>query len=241
MRQMFWVSAALLIFLVGTAFWPGGHEATLSMVTADAAPSAAVAISKSIPATINEVNGAIERVFGSAVVPIDVANPVYISEDLNGDGASDLAVMVRVPDKSVADVNSEVANWSVQDVVKADVPAATGNLASVKGARIHVHANEQMLAVVHGYGERGWRSAEAKQAYLLANADADRLRVVTFSELNSLGVALPRMSANPSRGLVEKSNNEWTVVYWTGAQYAAVKVKKPLDDKEILAAKDSMH
>src|SRR4051812_17114466 len=199
------------------------------MPTADAAPSAGPALSRLIPTTTNEVNSAIERVFGSAVLPTDVANPVYISEDLNGDSTDDVAVMVRVPDKSVGDVNSEVANWSVQDVAKADVPSSTHESISEKGSRTIVHPKQQLLAVIHGYGERGWRAAEAKQAYLLANADADRLRMITFAELNSLGVALPRMSANPSRGVLEKSNNEWMVVYWTGAQYAAVKVKKPLD------------
>jgi len=232
MRHMFWISAALLSTIIGTSFWPVGRDVTLPVAMAGAPPSANAALSTLIPATSLEVKAAVERVFGQDVVLFGETRPVYTSDDLNGDGVDDLAIMVTVPAKSVANINSELANWSIQDVRKADIPTVTGKLSTAKRKPTRVHANELLLAVIHGFGERAWRSAEAKQAFLLVNAGTDRLVGMSFTQLNALGVKLPRMSANPHEALIARSGAAWLAVYWTGAQYGSVPIKVPEHGKE---------
>src|SRR3954463_11196214 len=194
MRQMFWISAALLTTMMGTAFWPGGHEEILPISIAVALPSPKAALSTLIPASTVEVKNAVERVFGKDVVVPN--HPIFECEDLNGDGIDDLAVMVTAS-KSVAHLNVELANWSVQDVQQVVLPSTRGRLPSVKKTRTRVHADQLLLAVIHGEGERAWRSQDARQAFLLVNAETSRLVGVDFERLKALGVSLPRMSANP--------------------------------------------
>jgi hypothetical protein len=64
---------------------------------------------------------------------------------------------------------------------------------------------------------------------LLVNAETNRLVGVDFERLKALGVSLPRMSANPREALVEKSGADWIAVYWNGAQYGSVVLKKQWD------------
>lgn len=45
------------------------------------------------------------------------------------------------------------------------------------------------------------------------------------------GIALPRMSANPTRALLIDSGKQSLAVYWTGAQYSAMKAKELLASK----------
>src|SRR4051812_41775899 len=113
MRHMLWVSTALLSMIVGTAFWPDSHvgamrERAIPTALGVASPPSSGRLSNPVPVTTVEVNSAVERVFGKDVVTFNPSQPVYVSKDLNGDGADDLAVMVTVPGKSVSAVNSEL-------------------------------------------------------------------------------------------------------------------------------------
>ncbi len=179
-----------------------------------------------IPATSADVRDAVLRVFGDGVAVENVGSPIYLSADLNGDQSNDLAVMVTAR----RSLGGELENWSVQDVSTVEFPDTT-KVIFVPHARPRppqVKTGERLLAVIHGHGALGWRSREARQAYLLVNAEAERMSRADFMELKQQGVSLPRMSANPSRALMIDSGKGSFAVYWTGAQYASVKVRAEL-------------
>src|SRR5262249_8281540 len=70
------------------------------------------------PPTRAEVESAFKRVFGNELT-IDAANSQwFIVGDFNGDGSEDLAITARPASGKLADVNSELSNWIVQDADK---------------------------------------------------------------------------------------------------------------------------
>jgi len=76
------------------------------------------------PPTAAEVEAAFRRVFGDALVEDRAASPVFVVGDFNGDASQDLAVIARPAPGKLDDVNSELANWTIQDGDKAFLPPA---------------------------------------------------------------------------------------------------------------------
>jgi len=82
---------------------------------------------------------------------------------------------------------------------------------------------EPLLAVVHGFGRRGWRDPEARQAYLVKGGpegpwrrrSRDHYPGLDAPEARALGDVL----AGPS------SRGE--IAYWTGARYVCRSAVRP--------------
>lgn len=165
-----------------------------------------------------EVESAMARVFGDALL-IDRSRPQnFIVGDFNGDSSEDLAVIVRPARGKFEEINSELANWIIQDADKAFLPSPHQRVVRMeKAARPAVAEGETVLAIIHGYDARGWRDPAARQAYLVKHAAA------TFQ-----GTA-PSISQKAIRAMhlpveteiiQEVRGNKKGFLFWTGGLYA---------------------
>lgn len=206
------------------------------MAPAEAVPVAAAAVAESTttlapnlaPARPAEVSAALARAYqgavewdargGGGVAPAIVG-------DFNGDGSADLAVVVQCAAGKLEELNSEFANWTVRDPHDVVLPdkmdsAHRGGFTApvtVRGAR--VDEGDRLLAIIHGVGQQGWRSADAKQTYLLKNAAGSRMKsqpLVDFMKTAG-GSFKPQKLAGDV--IVEDLHGTKGALYWTGANY----------------------
>jgi hypothetical protein len=171
------------------------------------------------PPTDEEVRQTIQRVFGDDILVDRHPRPRFVAGDFNGDGSQDLLVAVKPVKEKLPDINSDVANWIVQNPrhsyaplrnKRAVVPPPAPNTDKVR-------PGETLLAVIHGYGPAGWRDPMALQAYLLCDAAGTSFRVSQPSRklIRDFG-AFP-----DSRDVVaENLGGSAGVLFWTGAAYA---------------------
>jgi hypothetical protein len=163
------------------------------------------------PPRPDEVQAKVGVIFG-AVAQWDGAPGSFAAGDFNGDGAADLAVVLRPQADRLAALNSEVANWIQQDPV---VAAATppGNVPPRPQL-----GGDPFLAVMHGYGASGWRNPEAHQTYVLKSAAGTALEARPLRPLlEAAGVRLLREPTGD--GLVEELASQRGFLYWKGARY----------------------
>ena len=160
------------------------------------------------PPRAGEAVTVLDRAFGRAV---EMEGEGAAVGDFNGDGSPDLAVGVRASEAHGAEINDPLANWTVQDCASSADP----HLAKTPPSSPAVGNREPLLAVVHGFGRRGWRDPEARQAYLVKGGpkgpwrrrSRDHYPGLDGPEARALGDVL----AGPS------SRGE--IAYWTGARY----------------------
>jgi hypothetical protein len=145
-------------------------------------------------------------------VASDPADPRFITADLNGDGAQDLVAVVSPSRERLSDVNSRLANWIVQNLGPEPPGRRPAGYASAR-----VEEGDSLLAVIHGQGPDGWRSPEARQAYLLRNAVGREMQAVHAED-----VAAGSRTPSRLRGdvLTCKSSEALGFLYWNGARYA---------------------
>ena len=131
------------------------------------------------PPQPDEVRTVVARVFAGALRVERRPAPAGIAGDFNGDGWPDLAVGGRPAEGRLGELGDELANWILED------PRGPRS----RPADVRVEANDPLLAIVHGHGPEGWRSDEARQAYLLRGAFArletrplDRARLASRSK-----------------------------------------------------------
>jgi hypothetical protein len=171
------------------------------------------------PPTAPEVANALHRIFGDdLIVEQDSKRPAFIAADLNGDDSQDLAVIVRPAPGKLADINSELANWIIQDADTFFVPPSEGHVVKVPiPPPPKVTEGEIVLAIVHGHGREGWRNPEAKQGYLVKHAAATFLGVAPSVSEKSI-----RIMHLPVRTeiLQELRDNKKGFLFWTGQAYA---------------------
>src|SRR5215510_14255747 len=74
------------------------------------------------PPTNDDIKEALDRVFKGAVVAENNDKPGYILGDFNGDGSEDLAIWVKPLPERIAEINDELANWTLVDPHKTHVP-----------------------------------------------------------------------------------------------------------------------
>jgi hypothetical protein len=166
-----------------------------------------------------DVRNAIARIYKNAVT-VDASH--FVVGDFNGDGSQDLAVVVRPAQGMLSEINSEVANWILEDPQKVTLPdagKATQHLGpSSKPPR--VEDSDILLAVLHGFGPSGWRDPNSRQTYLLKNAVGTNLKSRQLADvLNSTSskTILPKLRGDV---INENIGDESGFLFYTGAKYA---------------------
>jgi hypothetical protein len=180
------------------------------------------------PPTLAEARAAVARVYKEVVSVEASYNPSFIAGDFNGDGAQDLAVIVKPAKDKLAEINSEVAGWMIRD--------ALADTASVSPIKLNPHGSktiptiterdEMLLAIIHGNGLEGWRDPAAQQSFLVKNAVVSNLRAQTKKSLRaaSQGKFLP-----PLLGDVLNATMRGTpgFIYYTGSSYGWYDPRNP--------------
>ena len=130
------------------------------------------------PPTTNEIKQALDRIFQGAVIASNQEKPGYILGDFNGDGSEDLAIWVKPVPERLAEINDELANWTLLDPHKTFVPdrkVRIVHLPAITPKPEKVRASELLLAMIHGLYDKGWRDPKARQAYILHQVDGRTL------------------------------------------------------------------
>ena len=161
-------------------------------------------------ATLAEVNEAVARVFKDSVTLDSKQTPNFVEGDFNGDSSEDLAVILKPASGKLEDLNQEFPPWILRDVFV---------FPKLGAQPTRIIANEQLLAVIHGYGKNGWRDPQATQTYLLKNAVGAEVKAYTKSEIASAtqGKKVPRLVGDL---IGESLRGQSGCLYFNGAQYA---------------------
>src|SRR4030095_6472151 len=95
-----------------------------------------------------------------------------------------------------------------------------------KPGPVKIEENDELLVIVHGYQQSGWRNPQAQQTYLLRHAVGDSLEMQPLK--NVLTGATKQNSHSRVGGDVikEKVGDQEGFVYWTGAKYAWLRTKQ---------------
>ena len=221
MTQRRFVRANATLVLMAALFFQGCGktepriEQPISTSTPASAPKADVAPVRLPPAGPADVKSALKRVFNDDVQAGDT--PEFRVGDFNGDGIEDLAVVVHPSSAKLGEINDELSNWIVQDVDQFFVAPRSKSVVVIpeKAERVKI-SNEDVLAIIHGNGPMGWRSPDARQAYLLKHGAA------TFSgkapsfrqkEVRAMGFPVK------TEVLLGRRNEQSGVLFWTGSAY----------------------
>ena len=79
---------------------------------------------------------------------------------------------------------------------------------------------EVLLAVVHGYGVRGWRDERARQCYLVRHATGAPLESRPRTELLRYVQRVPDEARLSGDVILSSAGRRAGFVYWTGVRYA---------------------
>lgn len=156
------IGLGVLVLVISLAACSTTEKPKIETAPALVAQTEEVPVATKVPAPeTTEVKEAVSRVFKDSVEIDSRRTPVFIDGDFNGDGARDLAVVIRPAPNKLAELNDEFPTWILKDPFSGDEPRIP---------RLRVAADDTMLAVIHGYGSNGWRDSQATQTYLLKNA-----------------------------------------------------------------------
>lgn len=189
------------------------------------APTVAAVAETASPPQPPEVEAVLARVYQTAVVADASDRASALTGDFNGDGSQDIAIIVKPNREQLSEINSELANWIVEDPRHVQIPGTAARVdqgATPHPPRAQVEAGDTLLAIVHGYKSEGWRNADAKQTYLLKNGAGTEMRTQTASEARKLFRADAAAQHLPSvRGdlIWQILDGKAGCLYWTGAKY----------------------
>jgi hypothetical protein len=113
-----------------------------------------------VPANLNEVEDALNRVFKGAAVVDKTIKPPFYAGDFNGDAVQDIAIAVKPAPGKTENLNEEYPAWLLRDPFAAE---------ETKSPSLRVTENESLLVIIHGYGANDWRDQQATQTFLLKN------------------------------------------------------------------------
>ena len=170
------------------------------------------------PPKPNEIKEAVARVFENVATTDTMRVPNFVIGDFNGDGSEDLAVIVKPNEGMLGQVNSEVANWTLEDPRRVFIPGQMSP-AQPPTKPIHAEKGDTLLAIIHGVGPKGWRNPEAKQTFLLKNgAGAEMIAQSAKTLLNNKN----KQKLPPLRGdaIQQTISAKSGLLFWTGAKYA---------------------
>jgi hypothetical protein len=162
------------------------------------------------PPQLSEVQDAVKRVFKESVVIDTNHMPAFIAADFNGDLSQDIAVVLSPAPDKLPELNREMPAWILRDLF--------GSTES-RGPRLRIADKEVLLAVIHGYGDKGWRNPEATQTFLLKNAVGSGMEAHPLNEFTAAnkGKSLPHLRGDV---MGEILNGKPGYLYYAGATYA---------------------
>lgn len=196
-------------------------QATQTLAQTKASPELNKPAGSSVPA-LSEVQEAVKRVcMSDLAIDMNQSKP-FIVGDFNGDGSEDLAAIVRPARGALPKLNSEYANWIVEDprkVVLPDPNKAVQRLPKPPPP-VFVHANDVLLFVLHGYQQAGWRHQYARQTFLLRNAVGENVRTQSVNEVGRIGGNKNPLQQRPGDVIGEKLTGHDGFLYWTNGRYA---------------------
>jgi hypothetical protein len=193
-------------------------EKPIPVASPQPSPAAVAAPLPKLPApTQAEVKAAFQRVFGSDLIA-QFTPQTFIVGDFNGDEFEDIAIIARPAPGKLDEVNSELSNWIIQDADKALIPSSTKKVVALpKQERPRIAQDEEVLAIIHGYGPQGWRNPDARQAYLIKHAAATFLGTApSISQKAIRAMKLPY----ETEIIKQVRNNKKGFLFWTGGVYA---------------------
>jgi hypothetical protein len=164
------------------------------------------------PPTNDEIKTALDRVFQGALIADNQEQPGHILGDFNGDGSEDLAIWVKPIPAQLAEINDELANWTLVDPHKTLVPnpkVRVVHLPPTTPKPEKIQPSELVLAIIHGLYDKGWRDPKARQAYVLHRVDG---RMLSTRHVDRLPGTMH------SADVVFTQRNGF--LYWTGGAYA---------------------
>jgi hypothetical protein len=171
---------------------------------------------------LSEVQEAVKRVcMADLAIDMNQSAP-FIVGDFNGDGSEDLAAIVRPARGALPKVNSEYANWIIEDprmVILPDPNKAVQRLPKPPPP-VFVHANDVLLLVLHGYQQAGWRHQYARQTFLLRNAVGENVRAQSVNEVVRIGGNKNPVQQRPGDVIGEKLAGHDGFLYWANGRYA---------------------
>jgi len=228
---LFIVAAAVISLACSTANQQGKENlaatttATSEITQATPQVATSPALQKTAGPTtpkLAEVQEAVKRVCQDTVT-IDTSQKVpYIVGDFNGDGSQDLAVIVKPTKGALPKLNSEYANWIVEDprrVVLPDPNKAVQRLPNTEEIA-KVQQDDLLLLVLHGYKQEGWHHKFARQTFLLRNAVGENIRAQSFNEISKAAGGKNAPTQLPGDVIKEKLGGQEGFLYWTNAKYA---------------------
>jgi hypothetical protein len=174
------------------------------------------------PPGLAEVEGKIKEVFKGAVILDSSRGKSIVAGDFNGDASQDLAVVVRPVEAMIEEINSEFASWMLGDPLTAALPAPIMIAQSphLRPAPVRVAKEDVLLAIIHGYGQDGWRNPEATQAYLLRNTAGNNIKYKTAEEVLKEGAGNKKLPPLHGDVLSERIGSYSGFIYYTGVRYA---------------------
>lgn len=173
-----------------------------------------------------EVNEAVTRVFKDAAI-VDSANaPNFFAGDFNGDNSTDIAVILKPVAGRLAEMNQQFPPWILRDPFVRQAPGTSP---------LRIAKDDLLLAVIHGYGPKGWRDPEATQTYLLKNSVGRDVKAQTKTEVANAnkGNSTPRLAGDL---IAETLQGKSGYLYFDGSQYSWYDPKtfKPSADARVI-------
>jgi len=203
----------LLLLCLAGAIATACHSSKVE--TATASKQAPIASAATEPArkpgaqpTETELHEVITRNYKDAVTIDNSQSVPFLTGDFNGDNSEDIAVIVKPGKGKLPELNSEYANWILEDPHQP--PLQEG-----RPRPISIHGNDVLLAVIHGYERDGWRNQLATQTYLLKNSVGEEFQTQSAQQVNG-----SRSGARVRGDVIhEKLNGADGIILWTGAKY----------------------
>ncbi len=205
----------LVVFISALSLLTGCSEAKKPLTEAPPPPSTAPAdqpqkMAELPPPQTNEVQEAVKRIFKEAVLIDTSHKPTFIVGDFNGDLSQDIAVVLKPASDKLPVLNEESPSWLLRDLAGPNQPGSP---------RLRVAANDQLLAIIHGYEANGWRDQQATQTYLLKNAAGAGMKAQSAKDFVAAhqGRKMPQL-----RGDVvgEELGGKSGYLYYAGATYS---------------------
>lgn len=213
-RKLRFASLVCILF-----FLPGCSTANKPTAEAPPAPSTASASTTNEPQPVannlpppelKTVAEAVKRVFKDAALIDTSHQPSFVAGDFNGDLSQDIVVVIKPVPHKISELNAEFPRWLLRDPFASAVSSSP---------RLSVAVNDELLAVIHGYGPNGWRDPEATQTFLLKHAAGSGMQtrpVKEFAAANQ-GKKLPQLRGDLVGETIEGKAG---YLYYSDATYA---------------------